>query len=171
MEPELKYGLERWLAVGRIPKTITKELGDEIRRIAPGYQIDRNTTKLTRINTHGQNREPRIVIGKHQIKKVLQETHNHPLSGHQGQDTTYLKTSEVYYWLNMKKDIIEYVQSCKTCQKRTRQKGQAPLEPIKKTALPFHQVGIDIMGPLPITLTGKHYIIVAIDHFTKWIEA
>ena len=27
------------------------------------------------------------------------------------------------------------------------------------------------MGPLPITLTGKHYIIVAVDHFTKWIEA
>ena len=27
------------------------------------------------------------------------------------------------------------------------------------------------MGPLPITLTGKRYVVVAIDHFTKWIEA
>jgi transposase InsO family protein len=27
------------------------------------------------------------------------------------------------------------------------------------------------MGPLPQTLTGKHYIIVAVDHFTKWPEA
>src|SRR3954469_23844 len=170
MEPDLKYGLERWLAVGRIPKTIPKEMEEEVRRIAPSYQLDKNTKLLTKINSKAQNQEPRIVIGPHQIKKVLQETHNHPLSGHQGQDTTYLKTSEVYYWPNMK-DIIEYVQSCKTCQKRTRQKGQAPLEPIKKIAHPFHQVGIDIMGPLPITLTGKRYIVVAIDHFTKWIEA
>ena len=27
------------------------------------------------------------------------------------------------------------------------------------------------MGPLPRTLTGKRYIIVAVDHFTKWTEA
>lgn len=171
MESDLKYGLERWLAVGRIPKTITKEIGEEVRKIAPGYQLDKNTKLLTKINTQGQNREPRIVIGEHQIKKVLRETHNHPLSGHQGQDATYLKTSEVYYWPNMKKDIIEFVKTCKTCQKRSLRKGEAPLEPIKKFAHPFHQVGIDIMGPLPMTLTRKRYVVVAIDHFTKWIEA
>ena len=119
MEPELKYGLERWLAVGRIPKTIPKEMEEEIKRIAPGYTLDKITKKLTKINTTGQNREPRIVLGRHQIKKALQQTHNHPLSGHQGQDTTYLKTSKVYYWPNMKKDIIEYVKTCKTCQKRS----------------------------------------------------
>ena len=120
MEPDLKYGLERWLAVGRIPKTISKEMGEEVKKIAPGYRLDKNTKKLTKINKEGQNREPRLVIGKHQIKKVLQETHNHPLSGHQGQDTTYLKTSEVYYWPNMKKDVTEFVKTCKICQKRTR---------------------------------------------------
>jgi transposase InsO family protein len=27
------------------------------------------------------------------------------------------------------------------------------------------------MGPLPCTLTGKRYIVVAVDHFTKWVEA
>ena len=171
METDLKYGLERWLAVGRIPKTITEEIGEEVRRIAHGYQLDKNTKILTKINKEGQNREPRIVIGEHQVRKVLQQTHNHPLSGHQGQDTTYLKTSEVYYWPNMKKDVIEFIKTCKICQKRSRRKGEPPLEPIKKIAQPFYQVGIDIMGPLPITLTRKRYVVVAIDHFTKWIEA
>ena len=171
MEPDLKYGLERWLAVGRIPKTIPEELEEEIRRIAPGYRLDKNTKLLTKINTKAQNQEPRIVIGPHQVKKVLQETHNHPLSGHQGQDTTYLKTSEVYYWPNMKKDIIEFIKTCKICQKRSQRKGEAPLEPIKKLAQPFYQVGIDVMGPLPMTPTRKRYVVVAIDHFTKWIEA
>ena len=27
------------------------------------------------------------------------------------------------------------------------------------------------MGPLPQTWNGKKYVIVAIDHFTKWVEA
>src|SRR3954469_4641072 len=171
MEPDLKYGLERWLAVGRIPKTIPKEMEEEVRRIAPSYRLDKNTKLLTKINSKAQNQEPRIVIGPHQIKKVLQETHNHPLSGHQGQDTTYLKTSEVYYWPNMKKDVIEFVKTCKICQKRSRRKGEPPLEPIKKIAQSFYQVGIDVMGPLPMMLTRKRYVVVAIDHFTKWIEA
>ena len=117
MESDLKYGLEQWLAVGRIPKTITKEMGEEVRRITHGYQLDKNTKLLTKINKEGQNHGPRIIIGKHQVKKVLQQTHDHPLSGHQGQDTTYLKTSKVYYWPNMKKDVIEFIKTCKICQK------------------------------------------------------
>jgi IS30 family transposase len=31
-------------------------------------------------------------------------------------------------------------------------------------------VGMDIMGPLPITKSRKRYIIIAVDHFTKWVE-
>ena len=71
----------------------------------------------------------------------------------------------------MKKDVIQYVQSCKTCQKRHRRRGEAPLELIQKHPTPFYHIGIDVMGPLPRTLTGKRYIVVAIDHFTKWPEA
>ena len=71
----------------------------------------------------------------------------------------------------MKEDIIQYVRTCKTCQKRKRRHGEAPLEPIQKTPQPFYQIGIDIMGPLPVTRTGKRYIVVAIDHFTKWVSA
>ena len=30
---------------------------------------------------------------------------------------------------------------------------------------------MDVIGPLPLTLGGNCYIIMAIDFFTKWIEA
>ena len=36
---------------------------------------------------------------------------------------------------------------------------------------PFYQIGIDIVGPLPITERNNRYIVVAIDYFTKWPEA
>jgi hypothetical protein len=71
----------------------------------------------------------------------------------------------------MKSDIQEYICSCKTCQKRQCHSGEAPLEPITKHPIPFFQVGIDVMGPLPKTLTGFCYVVIAIDHFTKWVEA
>ena len=40
-----------------------------------------------------------------------------------------------------------------------------------KIGQPFHKIGIDIKGPLPITKEGNRYIIVAMDYLTKWPEA
>ncbi|GKF87338.1 reverse transcriptase domain-containing protein, partial [Tanacetum coccineum] len=36
---------------------------------------------------------------------------------------------------------------------------------------PFYQWGMDILGPLPPARGGAKFVIVAIDYFTKWIEA
>ena len=36
---------------------------------------------------------------------------------------------------------------------------------------PFAQWGIDLLGPFPRTLEGYKHLVVAIDYFTKWIEA
>ena len=33
------------------------------------------------------------------------------------------------------------------------------------------QIGIDIIGPLPETKSGKKYIVTLIDYFSKWPEA
>ena len=36
---------------------------------------------------------------------------------------------------------------------------------------PWERVGIDFIGPLPVTEKGNHYIITAINYFTRWSEA
>ena len=36
---------------------------------------------------------------------------------------------------------------------------------------PFSQWGIDIVGPLPIGKGQVKFLLVAIDYFTKWVEA
>jgi len=35
----------------------------------------------------------------------------------------------------------------------------------------FYQVGIDLIGPLPVTPNGYRYIATLMDYFSKWPEA
>ncbi|XP_019164437.1 PREDICTED: uncharacterized protein LOC109160615 [Ipomoea nil] len=39
------------------------------------------------------------------------------------------------------------------------------------TAIPFAKWGIDLLGPLPVAPGGLKFCVVAIDYFTKWVEA
>ncbi|KAL0386440.1 UNVERIFIED_CONTAM: hypothetical protein Slati_4602200 [Sesamum latifolium] len=45
-----------------------------------------------------------------------------------------------------------------------------PIEPIR-IACPFDQWGIDILGPFPLAVAQKKFIVVAVEYFTKWVEA
>ncbi len=35
----------------------------------------------------------------------------------------------------------------------------------------FYMVALDTVGPLPITKDGNEYVLVSIDHYSKWCEA
>ncbi|GFS38889.1 hypothetical protein Acr_00g0059990 [Actinidia rufa] len=63
-------------------------------------------------------------------------------------------------------------------RKSLRSKRYAPVSRLPHTEMvpmsspwPFAQWGIDILGPLPRAPLQKKFLIVAIDYFTKWIEA
>jgi IS30 family transposase len=164
MDSELLYGLVIFLGEGRIPNTVKEEIKQKIHKTSKNYKINKNN------NLETAESVPRIIPPRHQMKAILRETHSLPTSGHQGRDATIRKTAEVYFWPNMTEDVREYVLSCRICQKRERRRGETELQPIKKFPKPFFQVGMDVMGPLPITKSGKRYIVIAVDHFTKWVE-
>ena len=175
MDQELYYGLLRTLATGEVPNELEEAKKIEVEKNINQYTYSGTTLfkKGDRQGTHGgrQHRDPREVIPKHRKNRIFKEIHDHPLGGHQGQDNTYQRTSELYFWPGMRQDVNQYLRTCNICQKRERRRGEAPLQPIIKPATPFYQIGIDIMGPLPRTWTGKRYVVVAIDHFSKWVEA
>ena len=71
----------------------------------------------------------------------------------------------------MSKDAFRLVQKCTKCQQfaRLTQKPSGILHPIR-SPWPFSVWSMDILGPFPVSISQEKFLIVAIDHFTKWVE-
>ena len=92
--------------------------------------------------------------------------------GHEGTFKTHNRLKRDYYWTNMIQDVKYMVRTCKTCQLFKPQTfNYQPEDTATKPGLPFTKVGLDIVGPLPVTQKGNQYIIVLVDYLTKWVEA
>ena len=114
--------------------------------------------------------KPLRVIKWTEVEPILYMMHKHPTAGHLGTDAMYYKIAERYYWDQMYRDVKEYVQTCEECQKRQKGRRKEPLHPIQVRRA-FERIGIDLVGPLPITQQNNRYIIVATDYLTRWPEA
>ncbi|KAK3021484.1 hypothetical protein RJ639_045867 [Escallonia herrerae] len=77
-----------------------------------------------------------------------------------------------YYWPIMQKDAIEFTRRCGKCQRFSPVTHTlvAPLTSIV-SPIPFAIWGMDLLGPFPVASGQRRFVIVAIDYFTKWIEA
>ena len=65
------------------------------------------------------------------------------------------------------------MESCERCQrnKKKLQKQAGVLHPIVVEPKIWHQVGMDLIGPLQETPRGNKYIVTLTDYFSKWAEA
>ncbi|RVW99134.1 hypothetical protein CK203_018961 [Vitis vinifera] len=78
-----------------------------------------------------------------------------------------------YFWLTMETDCCQFVQKCPECQIHGDLIHAPPSELHALTSpCPFSVWGIDIIGKVsPKSSSGHEFILVAIDYFTKWVEA
>jgi transposase InsO family protein len=77
-----------------------------------------------------------------------------------------------FYWPMAIKDAEHIVRTCKACHftaKHQRRHG-APSQLMTPT-WPLQRWGMDIVGPLPTAQGNFKFTVVAIEYFTKWIEA
>lgn len=113
-----------------------------------------------------------LVIPKTMQNKVLKWAHDHPMGGHAGQQKTLFRLSNRVYWASMRKDIFNYVAACEDCQKfKYNNIPTATPMQLHEVLEPWHTIGIDIMGPFPVTSRQKRFLLVIVDYFTRWIEA
>ncbi|GJS52496.1 reverse transcriptase domain-containing protein [Tanacetum coccineum] len=70
------------------------------------------------------------------------------------------------------RDARELIRACDDCQAHASVPRLPKADMISVTSTwPFMKWGMDIVGPLPEDPVRVKYLIVAIDYFTKWIEA
>jgi hypothetical protein len=78
-----------------------------------------------------------------------------------------------FYWLTAIEDAKNIVRKCEACQRFASRPHvpAAELQPIP-LSWPFAQWGLDMVGKLHKSWPGGHvYMLVAVDKFTKWVEA
>ena len=89
-----------------------------------------------------------------------------------GRSLSYKILRQGYYWPTMQEEAIQYTKRCDACQRHVSVQRQPATEltPLS-SPWPFAQWGMDILGPFPPATGGRKFLFVAIDYFTKWVEA
>ncbi|XP_063942119.1 uncharacterized protein LOC135149915 [Daucus carota subsp. sativus] len=108
-----------------------------------------------------------------EAREALREVHEGVCGQHLGGRALAHKVTRLgFYWPDMLKHAQDYVKRCDRCQRFAPIVRQPPemLTSIN-TPIPFAMWGMDILGPFPLASAQRKFLLVAIDYFTKWIEA
>ena len=94
----------------------------------------------------------RLNVPSHLTEKVMTETHK---VIHMGFDKTFDAIRKHFFWPNLYKQVYEYVSKCLACQSRNMQKINSPFKEVDTTPFPFAKIALDLVGPLPKTLSSN----------------
>lgn len=114
--------------------------------------------------------EGRIYVGtqKDLRNQIMWEFHDSAVGGHSGQEITFKRISQVFFWPNMRREVNTYVSSCDVCQ-RVKTGNQFPgglLQPLPLPTQIWEDISLDFIEGLPKS-EGKECILVVVDRFSK----
>ena len=108
-------------------------------------------------------------------EELLKRHHDDPLAGHFGVSKTQELLMRKFYWLTIKKDVKEYVDSCDICQrmKARRHRRYGELQSLPSPSGPWQEITMDFITDLPPSKRrGCVYdaILVVVDRYTKMVR-
>ena len=110
------------------------------------------------------------VSNVHDLKnKLMYERHNTVFTMHPGGNKMYKDLEQYYWWRGMKKDIIEYVSKCLTCQ-QVKDEHQVPsglLNPILIQQWKWDNITMDFVSGFPLTQRKQDSVWEIVDRLTK----
>lgn len=117
---------------------------------------------------------PDVIINQRRVREIL-ISHAHSLLAHLGTRKTVIYLRESVWWKGMGNDVQAFCDSCPTCatSKPSTQSPYGLLETLEVPTYPWETIGIDFVGPLPIStnLTGSYdMILVVICHLTSMVH-
>ncbi|KAI4291275.1 hypothetical protein PAPHI01_0549 [Pancytospora philotis] len=103
-----------------------------------------------------------------QRKDILNDYHL--ALGHGSANAMKFLIKQKYKWASMYRDIEEHVNKCMICLRSGYENKRRGNRAIVSDA-PNNLWEIDVVGYLDATKRGNRFLLVAIDHYTKWVEA
>ncbi|PKA59790.1 hypothetical protein AXF42_Ash011914 [Apostasia shenzhenica] len=106
-------------------------------------------------------------------KEVMKAVHKGECGTHaRGRSLVMRILRQGFFWPNIHKDAQAFVEKCSQCQYYADMQRQPAgyLKPIN-SSWPFAIWGLDFLGSMPTAMRNYKWILVAVDYFTKWIEA
>ena len=104
---------------------------------------------------------------------ILNDIHSGTYGHHGSSRTIVAKAYRAgFYWPRANEMAKEIVDKCEGCQFYSNM-SHKPASALKTIPLvrPFAVWGLDMVGPLRTGRSGFTHLLVAVDKFTKWIEA
>uniref|UniRef100_A0A2N9IID4 Uncharacterized protein n=1 Tax=Fagus sylvatica TaxID=28930 RepID=A0A2N9IID4_FAGSY len=163
------YDIKRFIQDREYPSRATENEKKYIRRMAfqfflSGEILYKRTHDATLLRC----------VDAEEANQLIQEMHAGLMGAHANGPFLARKIMRAgYYWLTMERDCIRHVQTCHKCQMYQNSKN-APPQYLHTMASPwpFSAWGMDVIGAItPKASNGHEFILVAIDYFTKWVEA
>ena len=166
--PEV-IAIRHWIARGELPDAWTKNTGPNSERLKGviSRRADRFVEKDGVLYVAGDSGRPRLVVPVALRRMLLEQAHDAPTGGHRGSEKTTERLKLCYWWPKMKEDVAAYVRSCHECARAKRPwPSPGDLQP-SDVAKVFEYMHVDLVGPLPTTLSGSKYILAAVDKASK----
>nr|XP_025647775.1 uncharacterized protein LOC112742761 [Arachis hypogaea] len=160
------YPILQYLLEGTLPPDPKEE--KRIKREAANYTI-----VAGQLYKRGFSQPLLKCIEPENTEYILREIHEGCCGHHVGGKTLAQKVIRAgYFWPTVIRDSIQIVKNCDKCQRHANIHQAAPHQLSTISAeRPFGTWGIDLVGPFPTAPGQLGYLIVAIDYYTKWIEA
>ena len=76
----------------------------------------------------------------------------------------------VFYWPTSCNDVEEFTVVVLSVRSPPKRVPKAPLVPLPVVSTPFQKIAMDIVGPLPRSQSGCHYILVICDYAMRYPE-
>ena len=124
--------------------------------------------------TNGNNKLIfQFIVPKENRENIMNTAHDKATTGgHLGIEKVQNRISQQYYWPGWRKEVREYILSCDTCQRvKISHAVHNPPMQIIESRFPFEIITSDIAGEFKESKRGNKWILVIVDHFTKWADA
>ena len=142
---------------------------NEARKIK--YQANRYTILIEKLYRRGYTMPYLRCLRPDEAEYVMREIHEGVCDNHSGKRSLAHKAlRQGYYWPTMQKDSTDLVQRCDKCQRFAHIARQPP-EQLSQVISPWPFAKRGMIGPLLMARAQAKFAIVAIDYFTKWVEA